>query len=283
MQLALIPWFKLEPLSLPIPVLGSIKLQPFGVFAALAILAGSRAAERRAAQRVLRPGEMGGGLGLSREVLSSFLSWTTAVGLVSAYVLNVVMYEPERLVEIAHDPSLLIRRWTGLSSYGGFIGGTLTALVFARWRKLALVPLGDAWCFAMPFAWVLARSGCFVVHDHPGLPSDFFLAVADYDHSGIARHDLGLYEVLWAIPVALLFWWRSQRPARAGYYLGLLPLSYGPVRFALDFLRADKLEGGDARYFALTPAQYLSLLLTLAGVGLCLRYCRQPRPLTQSV
>ena len=265
MWLALIPWFKLEPLSVPVPFVGTIALQPFGLMAAIAILVGSRCAEWRAHQ-----------LGISSELMASFLSWTTALGLVSAYVLNIVMYSPELLARIAADPSLLVRHWYGLSSFGGFIGGTCTAIVFAYRRGGFLRALGDAWCYAFPFAWVFARLGCFAVHDHPGVASDFFLAVDDYNDLGVARHDLGLYEVLWSLAVSALFWWRSRRPAPAGLYLALIPLLYGPVRFALDFLRADAIEGGDLRYYDLTPAQYLSLALTLVGCVLCLRSRTRP-------
>lgn len=257
----LIPWFKLEPLQL-----GPLKLQPFGVFAGMAMLVGSHFAQRRAAQ-----------LDLPREVMSQFLTQTTLFGLIAAYFLNIAMYSPDALLEILLRPKSLIDRWYGLSSYGGFIGGTLAAWAFARRHKLSLRALGDAWCYALPFAWVFARLGCFSVHDHPGLPSDFFLAVADYNHGGVARHDLGLYEALWSIPVASWFWWRSQERREPGYFLGLLACSYGPVRFALDFLRAGTLEGGDIRYFGFTPAQYLSLALSLFGVLFCLSL-RVPQP-----
>jgi phosphatidylglycerol:prolipoprotein diacylglycerol transferase len=264
MSLALIPWFKLEAWTVPVPIVGAIKLQPFGLLAAIAIMVGSRYFESRARQ-----------LALSRELTNSFLGWTTGVGLVSACVLNVVMYSPELFQEIARDPRLLVRHWYGLSSYGGFVGGTSAAIIFANRREASLSALGDAWCYAFPFAWFFARLGCFVVHDHPGLPSDFFLAVDDYNGAGVARHDLGLYEVLWCLPVAAYFVWRGRRPAPVGLYLALIPLSYGPVRFALDFLRAGSSEGGDVRYFGLTPAQYLSLLLTLVGCVLCLGVWRR--------
>ncbi|HTU61202.1 MAG TPA: prolipoprotein diacylglyceryl transferase family protein, partial [Polyangiales bacterium] len=114
--------------------------------------------------------------------------------------------------------------------------------------------------------WFFARMGCFCVHDHPGLPSDFALAVADWNGSGIARHDLGLYEASWCVPVALWFWHSQRTQPRAGYYLGLISVAYGPVRFALDFLRTDAAHGGDLRYAGLTPAQYLSAALAVFGI-----------------
>jgi len=252
----LIPWFKLEPISIALPYGIALKLQPFGVLAAIAMLVSARLGARRATQLELAP-----------KLFSDFLTCVTAIGIVSAYVLNIVMYAPDELRAIAMQPSRLLERWYGLSSYGGFIGGALTAWWFARRRQVALLALGDAWCFGFPFGWIFARLGCFFVHDHPGLVSDFALAVASYD-GGPARHDLGLYEALWSVPVALWFWFCSRKRQVPGFYLGCLLTLYGSSRFALDFLRADAFSGGDIRYAGLTPAQYLSLLVTLTGAAL---------------
>jgi phosphatidylglycerol:prolipoprotein diacylglycerol transferase len=256
----LIPWFKLQPWVVTAPWFGAIKLQPFGVLVAIAIALGSHRLQRR-----------GNALGLSHDVISSFVTWTTVIGLLSAYALNIVMYSPGELAVIAAEPARLVRHWYGLSSYGGFIGGALTAVVFARRKDASLVALGDAWCYAFPFAWIFARMGCFVVHDHPGAASDFILAVDNYNETGVARHDLGLYEVIWSSAVSALFLWLDRKPRPAGLYLTLIPLLYGPVRFGLDFLRATPIDGGDVRYCGLTPAQYLSVALTAIGVVLFVR------------
>lgn len=263
MHSLLIPWFRLGPWSLELPWVGTLKLHAFGMFAALAIAVGTWCAHSRAVE-----------LGMPRRTIDDFLTCTTLFGLLAAYLLNIVMYSPEDLPEIVRDPSLLVRRWYGLSSYGGFIGGTLAALIFARRRDVSLIRLGDAWCFAIPFAWVFARSGCFVVHDHPGAISTFWLAVDNYAERGVPRHDLGLYEALWALAVSVLFYALSRRPQRPGMYLTLVPLLYGPVRFALDFLRATPIDGGDVRYFGLTPGHYASLVLTLIGCVMLVRQLR---------
>ena len=52
-------------------------------------------------------------------------------------------------------------------------------------------------------AFGFGRIGCFMAHDHPGLESDFFLAVQGvcrnhWTDINYACHDLGLYEAIWA-------------------------------------------------------------------------------------
>jgi prolipoprotein diacylglyceryltransferase len=53
-------------------------------------------------------------------------------------------------------------------------------------------------------------------------------------------------------------------PRVPGFYVLLLGLSYGPVRFFMDFLRP---ETTDVRYAGFTPAQYFSVALTLFVVA----------------
>src|SRR5690606_35751210 len=103
----------------------------------------------------------------------------------------------------------------------------------------------------------------------PGKVTDFFLAVDDYQ-VGVPpfepRHDLGLYEVFWSAGVIALFLFLSRRRRPRGTYMALLPILYAPVRFFLDFLRAEPESGGDVRYGSLTPGQWASFLIL--GVGL---------------
>jgi len=121
------------------------------------------------------------------------------------------------------------------------------------------------------------------VHDHPGVVTDFPLAVADYQVRGLAppwppRHDLGLYEVFWCLAVIPLFWWLGRTKRPRGFYFALLPLLYAPVRFGLDFLRATDAEGGDPRIlFGLTPGHYGAMLLFTGGLFVMWRVMRRPR------
>jgi phosphatidylglycerol---prolipoprotein diacylglyceryl transferase len=274
-MLALIPWFKLAALQLPLPFLDiAIPIQPFGILAAVAIVAGSRVATWRAQK-----------CGVSPELMAQFVAATVPVGLASAMLLNVVFYEPGQLQGMGRaivswfssGPGLPFP-YPGLSSFGGFFGAALGALFFRQRRRVSLLVMADLMCFALPFAWVFARMGCFLVHDHPGVVSHFILAVDDYNHQGQPRHDLGLYEVLWsacAVPSLLAL---ARKPRRWGFYTAFVSLAYATVRFALDFLRAPAEQGGDVRLFGLTPAQYAALVLMLVGIAVAVRTARGPQP-----
>jgi prolipoprotein diacylglyceryltransferase len=74
-----------------------------------------------------------------------------------------------------------------------------------------------------------------------------------------------LLEFLYLIPVSLLFLWIGRKPRPVGFFLGLYFAVYGPARWVMDTLRNE-----DARYLGWTPAQYLCVATTLAGIALVL-------------
>ena len=272
--LLFIPWFRLQawdiPLPFSLPVLGdTLSIQPFGVLVATGVLLGAWVAGRFAERN-----------GLDTVATGDLVTYAVVTGFIFGYFLNGIFYERETFVEILHKPSLFFSTWLGLSSYGGFFGGILGCFIWRYRRKMPLLPYANASCFGLPFGWFFGRMGCFVVHDHAGKVSDFALAVADYRFGAPPyqpRHDLGLYEMLYAGVIIVLFVWlerRSRRPV--GFYCVLLPLVYAPIRFLLDFLRAPPLEGGDVRMAGLTPAQWSSI--AMIGVGLAVwQFAVKPR------
>jgi phosphatidylglycerol:prolipoprotein diacylglycerol transferase len=216
-------------------------------------------------------------VGLEESKMTSLVMWVVGVGFVLAHLLEVLMYRPDKL---AHDPLVLLRLWEGLSSFGGFIGGVVGAVIWSRRTGERLLPYADVIASAFPVAWVFGRTGCSVAHDHPGLLSDAWFAVRfplDFPGESVpwsaghpGRFDLGLYEMVLTIPLAVAFLVLRRRARPWGFYLAIMTLYYAPLRFALDFLRIR-----DARYLALTPAQWLCLGLLAVGIWMFLACMRR--------
>lgn len=257
--LLFIPWFQAHEIRIPLPGGYHIPIQPFGVLVATGVLSGYRLAEWRAKK-----------LGISQAVLSDLVAHVLFSGFICAHVLDAIFYHPQA---IAENPLYIIQLWKGISSYGGFFGAMGGALLWRYRRKMSLLAIGDVIVWAFPLGWLFGRIGCFSVHDHPGIVTQFPLAVYPYEvgtQPFQARHDLGFYEVLFSLAVIPLFLWLGRKHTRPGLYMGLLPTLYGPVRFALDFLRIKPEEFGeeaDPRTFGLTPGHYGSVLLFLVGVA----------------
>lgn len=245
-----------------------VPIQPFGILVATGVVLGTKLAEWYAKRLDIDP-----------HILSDFATHVVFIGFVFAILLNAVFYETEDLLRFFEDPSNNLK-WMGLSSYGGFVGAMVGIWVWRKRRKMPSWALADAVGFAFPLGWVFGRSGCFVVHDHPGAESDFFLAVENYNNSGVARHDLGFYEVIYAAVVMVIFllilrkFPKEKRPM--GLWVGLMPLLYTPGRFMLDFLRIEDQAGADVRFSGLTPAQYASMGMFVMAVGLLVHAFKNP-------
>jgi phosphatidylglycerol:prolipoprotein diacylglycerol transferase len=238
----MIPYFQVRPFF------GFI--QPFGLLVVCAILTGAYLMRRRAEQ-----------LGQDRRDAVDLATWMVVAGFIGAHVFDLVAYRWPTLVE---NPWLLVdpRKFT-ISSFGGF-GGAVVGMLLWRWRRgRPLWPFADAAAFGLVPAWTFGRLGCFVAHDHPGHRSGFVLAV---QYPGGSRHDLGLYEAIFALVLGAAFLVANRRPRRVGTYLAVTCLVYAPVRFLLDFLRSTDLPRVDTRYLGLTPAQYAAMLLFAVGV-----------------
>jgi len=254
-----IPWFELDVIHIPgLPE--TIAIRPFGLLVGIGLFVGYRLAERRATR-----------LGLKEELIFDFIAHVVLIGFFLSHLFDRLLYEPRFLIEQPWD---LLMPWRSMSSFGGFFGGVIGAFIWKWHRGLDItVPL-DQVAFAMPVAWLFGRLGCFVVHDHPGKLTSFCLAVDDYQFGDLPvgpRHDLGLYEVFWTLPVIVLFWALDRKPRPHGFYIGLIAVLYAPFRFMLDFLREV-----DVRYSGLTPGHYSALLAFGVGVFLLARAVRSP-------
>ena len=107
-----------------------------------------------------------------------------------------------------------------------------------------------------------------------GVVAAFALPALAVKYPGGGRFDLGLYEMLLTIPLAITFLYLRRKPRPWGFYVGAIAIAYAPVRFALDFLRIQEpvLEANgqmavvDPRYAGLTPAQWACFGLLAMGV-----------------
>jgi phosphatidylglycerol:prolipoprotein diacylglycerol transferase len=249
---AVIPYFELPSLHL-----GPFTLQAFGLFAALGVYAGARICVREAARRKLDP-----------QPLSDFAVWGVAAGVLMGHVVHLFLYHPEEL----SDWRRAFAFWEGLSSFGGLLGGVIAAIIFFGRRSFRFDDYADALALGVAPGWGIARIGCFIIHDHPGVRTTFPLAVdfppramQTLGFSGI-RHDLGLYDALALFAFAALLFALDRRGVLRGRLLGLLALLYGTSRFLFDMLRATDVPYADARYLGLTPAQYFCFGLWAYGI-----------------
>ena len=148
---------------------------------------------------------------------------------------------------------------------GGFIGSVLFGILFLRKHRVDIWAYTDTAIFGLPLGLFIGRIGCFLLNEHPGRFTNFFLGVKFPD--GV-RHDLGLYLSLNGLILFGLFLLLARRNAKVGTYVVTFLVWKGIARFLLDFLRATDGPIVDVRYFGFTPAQYVTVLMLALGVWL---------------
>ena len=245
----------LPNLTIPsLTIYGPIQVHPFGVLVATALIVGYHLGMRRARKT-----------GLDLKVFADAGISAIAIGFVVSHFFWAVLYNYPLVQE---NPVILLMIWKGISSYGGFFGGAFGGWIYLKRKGIPSLPYFEAMVFGVVPAWAIARTGCTIAFDHPGRTTSFFLGMAD--GSGIIRHNLGLYEMLWTVVIAsILFALREYRPFRA-FHICLVLLLYAPVRFFFDSLRV-----GDRLYWGYTPGQYFSVIVTAVGVYLLVRGLRE--------
>ena len=258
-----IAWFQYTTFHL-----GPIPIQVWGSFVALGMLFAVWIIAKR-----------GRRLGVAVEPMLDAALWMIISGVVFARLFHVFLYEPSFYVA---NPLEIVKVWHGgLSSFGGVAGAVLAFWWFVRrgiFQNIGLLRAADLFSFGALFGWIVGRIGCVMIHDHMGKPCDCFLAIETPD--GTARLDMALLEILFLLPLAVVFFVLRNKKWKNGWITAVLLGYYGVVRFVLDFWRAAPEEHptGDARYLGLTPAQYFAMLLVAASAFYFFRASRKKPP-----
>lgn len=255
-------------------LISGIPIQVFGVIVAIGVLIGAGILRRYAEWH-----------GLSDDHIRGLTGWITITGFIGAHIFDVIAYQWD---DVVRDPLLLIMLWKGISSYGGFLGGSMGFAFYVWWKRLPPRLMADVGVIGLLPAFSIGRIGCTVVSDHVGAavdPNAWYAPLAMfYPHSamngsnvahllhskmltkeGILAWNLGLVEFLYLVPVNALILYLGFRKKRmpAGLIAVLAGVLYPPVRFFLEFLRP---ENTDPRYVGFTFAQWCSIL-TFAVAG----------------
>ena len=153
---------------------------------------------------------------------------------------------------------------SGLTWYGGLLGGALAIYAWARYRRFWTPQLLDFCGVGLALGYAIGRVGCQVSGDGDyGEPSDLPWAMAYPD--GVVPtdrevHPTPIYESL-AMGLVALVLWRLRDTFRPGTLFALYLLLAGVERFLVEFVRRN-----EAVAIGLTTAQLFSLALVAAGL-----------------
>ncbi|MDQ3369349.1 MAG: prolipoprotein diacylglyceryl transferase [Myxococcota bacterium] len=276
-------------IGMPFFQLGSIgPIQSFGIIVAVGVLIGASLLRRYAEWH-----------GVSDAHIRGLSGWIAVPGFIGAHVFDVLAYQWNDLMR---DPLLMLKLWSGISSYGGFIGGALGFAFYVWWKRLPTRLMADVAVIGLLPAFTIGRIGCTVVSDHIGDavdPNAWYAPLAMHyptslnmeaihwvvshtpgaaGQKTILAWNLGFIELLYLLPVnALILWlaFRSAKRVPAGLLVVLTGMLYAPVRFFLDYLRP---ENSDPRHFGFTFAQWSSILFFAIAAYAAARVLKNGKP-----
>jgi phosphatidylglycerol:prolipoprotein diacylglycerol transferase len=192
--------------------------------------------------------------------------WLTGGAAVGGLVGARVYY----LVQHAGDPGNEVLSGSGLTWYGGLLGGV------ALWLRLPLGEVANAAAPALALGYAIGRIGCQLAGDGDyGVASDLPWAMSYPDGTVPTTervHPTPVYETLAMLLVFAVLWRLRHRFDRPWALFGLYAVLAGAERFLVEFVRRN-----DEVWLGLTAAQLTSLALIAVGALILSRGVSQPR------
>jgi phosphatidylglycerol---prolipoprotein diacylglyceryl transferase len=227
-------------------------LPSFGVMLALAFMAGFFWTLRRAAQKQESP-----------DLLMEVYCWVIVAALVGARLCYLLFF-PQLFLS---DPLGILFNKGGLVWYGGMIGVMLMLLVYATTRKLNFWKLADIITPAAALGLAIGRIGCLLAGCCYGVGCTLPWAVhypAAHITAGLPVHPVQLYETLSLLLLTVWLWATDRKAPYFGRTTCQFFVGYGLIRFALEYVRGDRLVWIDP--LNLSASQVISLGFVLVGL-----------------
>jgi phosphatidylglycerol:prolipoprotein diacylglycerol transferase len=174
------------------------------------------------------------------------------------------------------NPVRFLLSASGWVWYGGVIGGAAAVILWARYKRLEILPLADVVAPALAIGLAFGRIGCQLSGDGDyGIPSDLPWAMSYPD--GVVPttervHPTPLYELAASLAIFLVLWRQRAAGPPAGNLMGQYLIYSGAARFLVEFVRRNPAWLG-----GLTTAQWQSVASVILGL-LLLRHAYQPPP-----
>jgi phosphatidylglycerol---prolipoprotein diacylglyceryl transferase len=238
---------EIEHLGTGINLFG-IQIAYYGIIIALGMLVGYLLVEWQAKRT-----------GQNKELYLDFALYAIIISVIGARIYYVIFAFDEYKDNLW---SVLNLRGGGLAIYGGIIAGALTAVVFAKVKKISFPLLADTCSVGLLIGQIIGRWGNFFNREAFGGYSDGLLAMqikkSEVAASNITQelvnhqvvidgveyiqvHPTFLYESLWNLALLIIILVYTKHKKFNGELLLIYALGYGIGRAWIESLRTDQL------------------------------------------
>lgn len=235
--------------------LGPISLRWYGLIMAIAIAAALLLTLALAKKK-----------NVPQEQIVDAAFWTIIGGVIGARIYEIFLEWPYYIT----NPDHMIRIWEGgLAIHGAIIGGAITLLIFFRKKRRVLLPTTGLFLPGLALGQAIGRWGNYFNQELFGRPTNLPWGIpispANRPESFLSYshfHPTFLYESLLNLALAIFLWnYVKQKTWRPAWAIGLYMLSYGVIRFGLEFIKIDRTPV----LVGLRWPQIISLLMAVIG------------------
>ena len=169
----------------------------------------------------------------------------------------------------------------GMSYHGGLAGVILSSLIFCYKKKVNCWDFADLLSPAIPLGYTFGRLGNFINGELYGrVTTAGWGMYFPLDPTGQLRHPSQLYEAFFeGIFLFIILWSIRKKRLFNGFHFCLYIISYGIVRFCIEFVREPNPDLGFIWHF-FTMGQLLSIAMVLGGTFIILIKINQKKPTT---
>jgi phosphatidylglycerol:prolipoprotein diacylglycerol transferase len=169
----------------------------------------------------------------------------------------------------------------GMSYHGGLAGVILFSLIFCYKKKVNCWHFADLLSPAIPLGYTFGRLGNFINGELYGrVTTAGWGMYFPLDPTGQLRHPSQLYEAFFeGIFLFIILWSVRKKRLFNGFHFCLYIISYGIVRFCIEFVREPNPRVGFILHF-FTMGQFLSIAMIVGGIFIILIKRNQKEPTT---
>ena len=156
-----------------------------------------------------------------------------------------------------------------MSFHGGFLGVLIAFYFYSKTIGKNFWETIDFIAPFVPFGLGAGRFGNFIGGELWGRPTEVAWGMIFPHVDNLSRHPSQLYQVaLEGVVLFFIIWWFSSSPRPRKAVSGLFSLSYGCLRFFVEFYREPDLHLGFVAFGWMTMGQLLCIPMILVGIGL---------------
>jgi len=248
----MIPWFQLEQIHL-----GPLTIQVWGLLVSLGFALGAFVLWKEAKRK-----------GVDVNIILDLFILILAGAIIGGRL----FYVAEHYKEYAGDPlKIFFISEGGMSFFGGFLAALAVGVVFVHRKKMPVWKITDTIAPALAAGYGIGRFGCLFIHDHLGKITNFFLGIKTPD--GAIRHEPIIYEIFFnGFLLFSVLWFFRKRIKQDGILSAIFLVWFLSVRFMTDFFRSADLPESDIRYYGLTLAQIVIIIILIIFTSIFFRY-----------